>query len=543
MLIFLKRYQKCLKYLLITGYLLFPIKLLAIDFSFNPGIIEVQTFPGGVKSFTLSIQNHEKGEKGRFKIYVTDLVIGKDGTISYPEPGTSRWSCAKWISLSSSDISVEPGKVKNVTCQIRVPQGEVGGKYAVIMCEKKGNEMEEIEDNEARITSNWRIGCAVLLSVRGHNVKKNAEIFNIKVVPVSDGWLSSVFLENKGNIHISANGEVVIKDEKDRIICKDKLVTRKGETILPEGVCKYVSHLRRTLPMGTYTIKAILDYGGVKSAVKEMAFYSKGVASNLEVREDGTKKESIPFCMIFPPTLEMEVLPGRFFSRVLTLKNTRNEPIRVRPKIMDFDITPTGVVKYLNPGETSFSAANWFKLESLEEFIIPEEGEKRLKLSIKIPSDAEGGRYATFVLEAVTEDGLQSISEMPLLISVNYNIKKEIKIAKFKVATFKKQADELVIMCSIKIENTGNIHFNPKKYLLIYNPNGEASEPIPISINENILLPKGVQDIKFKLSPAKEIKDGWYHAELVVEYDKNEKITAREGFEIKKRSDDNLVGN
>jgi hypothetical protein len=256
------------------------LALCQISITVAPPLVESSIAAGGLRTFKLVVSN--LGNKPvDIEGYTCDLKLNLDGTPLVLEPGLSSYSCAKWIELTNDKFTLDPGSKKEIGAKIRVPRGVRGGRYAVILFESLSSDRTK----RGNVILGARLGTILMVSIPW-TLKREAEISQIKVeeVPVAprEGGQGKtliqpvdfiVSLKNMGNVHIQANGSVVIKNDEGRIIDRIPLEVGTG-TVLPEGVRDFQGSWSnpRKMVKGKYTAEARINYGGRKQARAEKTF-------------------------------------------------------------------------------------------------------------------------------------------------------------------------------------------------------------------------------------------------------------------------------
>lgn len=89
--------------------------------------------PGSVIEGKLRLINGNQASE-EIKIYQEDYLFNSDGTNSFPNPGSSPRSNAKWIKFYPERLILEPGQQGEVSYRIEVPsKGELAGSYWSLM--------------------------------------------------------------------------------------------------------------------------------------------------------------------------------------------------------------------------------------------------------------------------------------------------------------------------------------------------------------------------------------------------------------------------
>ena len=235
-----------------------------ISFSVSPPIMELNVPGGGVKVMKLLVYN-----QGEMPIHVSgsvaDMEIEPDGNTALLSAGASPWSCADWITLDNDELDIDAGEKKTVIARLSVPRGKRGGRYAAIIFQATGSQKKDA----GAIVIGARLGTLILETIP-HTLKKGGEIVRIETrmegdfqpgekVPIT---IVALF-RNTGNVHIKAQGSVVIKDSNNRIVDRLPLIAGTG-TVLPDGIREFKGTWSNKSKMaeGEFTAEARITFPG-----------------------------------------------------------------------------------------------------------------------------------------------------------------------------------------------------------------------------------------------------------------------------------------
>jgi len=256
------------------------LALSQISITVVPPLVETSIPAGGLRSFRLVVSNLGNRPVD-IQGYTCDLKLNPDGTPLVLDAGVTSYSCARWIELTEDKFTLDAGSKKVVGATVKVPRGERGGRYAVILFESLSSGIRK----SGNVILGARLGTILMVTIPW-TLKKEVEISQIKIgeAPVSSldtrqGKISIqpinfiVSLKNTGNVHITSKGSVVIKDGKGRIIDRIPLEAGTG-TVFPDGVRDFPGTWSnpRKMVKGKYTAEARISFGGRRQARAEKTF-------------------------------------------------------------------------------------------------------------------------------------------------------------------------------------------------------------------------------------------------------------------------------
>lgn len=237
---------------LFLGLIIFLIFLTtdAFPFSIEPARLELVIPAGRQKGKSILIDNTKEDSPAHIKIYAQDITYLPDGTHDFLNPGSTPWSCSRWIKVVPEELDIPAGKAKSVRISVEVPPEAKGGGYAILFFEVGAPSLIK------GIGVNLRIGAMVLVTIPGTEIYK-AKLSNLSFSKPKD-IQASIF--NEGNLLIRPEGEVKILDSRGKRIKKVDL-NPNGLGILPQTLRKFNVQLDKALPKGKYTLKTEVDFG------------------------------------------------------------------------------------------------------------------------------------------------------------------------------------------------------------------------------------------------------------------------------------------
>ncbi len=157
----------------------------------------------------------------------------------------------------------------------------------------------------------------------------------------------------------------------------------------------------------------------------------------------------------------------------LTLSNTGDESARAKIYLADFRKDLKGNKRYLAPGSTSHSLANWLELKSLSMVELEPEEIRKIEFSIVVPEDGEGSRWISIIVENAPEfsqkEGRVSVFTIARYVIDVYETIPGTEIKKGKVTDISVglTRGEFPLRTSLVFENTGNCLLKTKAWMEI----------------------------------------------------------------------------
>ena len=232
----------------------------------SPSKLTIQIPSGSEKRFSIFLANVQETDDIQVRIYPEDFLLKQDGSLEFLKAGSSKWSCARWISLEHTQLVLKAGEEKSIYGTIKVPQELSGGRYALIMVEVASPPVDWKIDLRTRV----RYSILVNVLVSPDQLVRKAQIVNMEVLLQDRGLGTSeqrkieglefvVSVQNTGNVHVVAEGEVRVRNRLGEVEASVPLLAGGGY-IFPEGIRDFRGILSKNLPDGEYEAEAEIYY-------------------------------------------------------------------------------------------------------------------------------------------------------------------------------------------------------------------------------------------------------------------------------------------
>jgi hypothetical protein len=236
---------------------------------------------------------------------------------------------------------------------------------------------------------------------------------------------------------------------------------------------------------------------------------------------------------IQPIKVSHTLKPGEEVSGVISLTNASDDENDTLITLKVEDFVPFAGSEGVNfvgraPGVTT--VMDWITLGENNEhsFLIKRNGSQSIPYTIKAPLNAEpGGHYGVLFFKAnKTSKGQQlnvgtQVGVLALITIPGSHLQKG-RILDF--VTSKKFYQEDPIDFSIRFENTGTVHFEPKGKIEITNLFGKKVGEIPVE--GQVVLPTGIRNLSTKWN-VEGFLFGKYNANLSIIDGEGEKLSAK----------------
>ena len=234
--------------------------LFAQDFEVSPVLMNFTADPGEIQKKEINIINHS-GKPQKYSLKLADYVLQKDGTKKAIPLGTSKRSCADWLTLNPSIIELNPNQSAKIEALMAVPKDGFSAKWCLIQVEvaKEQTTFEADKTLAAGVMLVPRIIILVKQSPKSNNNYK-ATISGLKEVtkPGDKQRSFEVLITNNGDNVIDANVNLALADMQT---AKEQKFSPLKVSVYPDASRIVKLQLPEVLTKGKYALAAILDYG------------------------------------------------------------------------------------------------------------------------------------------------------------------------------------------------------------------------------------------------------------------------------------------
>jgi hypothetical protein len=232
---------------------------------------------------------------------------------------------------------------------------------------------------------------------------------------------------------------------------------------------------------------------------------------------------------VTPPLFQFSVERGDIWQSTVRVVNNNSYPLTVFPEVVNF--APEGedgkgrFVPVIH-SEDRVSLAEWIEIGS-GPYVIPPEQSGEIPFFVEVPEDASpGGHFATILIsteEPKSESGMAILTAQTVaslfFVRVEGDIVESAGIREFSILPRSVELPEAEF--SLRFENKGNVHLQPRGDILIYNMWGTERGRIPVNHKTHFgnVLPETIRDFHFTWKGEQSFADiGRYKAIATLAY-------------------------
>ena len=262
----------------------------------------------GAASFVVSPMEHHlsvpAGERGTaslsirntgdrplsLRLYLADSHFGRDGREEDVELGTLDRSCAPWIRLESDLLDLEPGQLQQLTIDLSVAAGAEGSFWTKLYIEEMSVPQPVVEERAGRryqVFMHQRMGIRIFEDVPG-TASPGLVVTNVDIdPPTNEDAFVRMSAENTGNALLRCNGWFELRTSRGELVDTLRRGPDGGFVVFPGASRDIAVALPTGLPADTYTVLAIVDYGGESLIAGEQILRMGEVMSGRPIIAEG----------------------------------------------------------------------------------------------------------------------------------------------------------------------------------------------------------------------------------------------------------------
>ena len=255
--------MKALK-LIIILFIIFKLPILAQDFEIAPVSMNFIIDPGETESKLLSVKNHANFET-TFSIDFADFTITNDGERMVSARNSTKNSCADWITVDETHVTLAPNESKQLKVTMSPPDGNYNSRWTIMYVH---NVKVKTAFNADKKTTRTGINMSGRIAVHIYRTPKTRNVTNVTIKHLEEIEMTgnkrtfSAIAKNEGNVISKCKITFIAANLKT---AKETEFTPISFKIFPSFSRNIKFELPNTLPAGEYSLVALLDFGNKKT--------------------------------------------------------------------------------------------------------------------------------------------------------------------------------------------------------------------------------------------------------------------------------------
>jgi hypothetical protein len=450
--------------------------------SISPIIVETTGYPGGLRTFTISVGNTGQ-ELLDCTVGVSAMTVVADGLPI--EVQDAPRSCKDWIKVTPEKFSLPPKQDIRLVCHVRVPRDTGGGYYAIISCHgipsKERDELATASGVEAAIRFSHRSLVPILLTIPAPQMQAIIDAAQpiVSNAQRGSGYTFKLPVRNRGNVHTRMNGTMEIRSEDEQLIDRFEITAGRG-FILPGHERLFRNRGKVNLPDGVYLMRIRLEAKNSRRPMQNtFPFFveggrpeATGITDELRTK---LQEQSAGF-VVSPAQTFIPIHPGGRRSQAVELVNLTRDTIKLQAKLMEWYRNPDGNdLTSDSPVPHKRSGRNTVKIRQPEIELHPM-SRLRVPIIVSLPKDASGEQYCALTFDRTdVQLDMSSTGRMrrSTMIRIYADGTGEINAEITGFEAFRKPNGAVDLQ--LQFRNTGNVSFTPD---ISFRMIGENDRPI-----------------------------------------------------------------
>jgi len=235
-------------------------RLNAQELEVTPGTLMFSVNPGASQTQQIFVRNKANTEQS-FIFNLADWLTDEMGEVKYFNPGTTGRSCADWITITPTLVSLQPNESVRVNVTMLVPNDNPSTKWAVLFvesAEEKTGPTAIDKDIQMGLNISARIAIPIYQSPSGNTLYKGTIDELVETVGEDNSRSFKSLVINVGDKVLNCKVFFTIMSlETAEETTSDPIEF----SLLPESNKSVEYKPEEPLKKGRYSVTAILDYG------------------------------------------------------------------------------------------------------------------------------------------------------------------------------------------------------------------------------------------------------------------------------------------
>ena len=224
---------------------------------------------------------------------------------------------------------------------------------------------------------------------------------------------------------------------------------------------------------------------------------------------------------VSPLRVELQAGPGSTTTQAVTLNNGGKEPVRIRARLSDWELTRDGAPQFEGARENGpYSATGWLRIAPPEQIIDPGK-EGIVRFSLTVPPDVAPAGYRTAILfefgpaagdPAARAREVQFKSRVATLVYVNIGQPPAaVDLTDLRIKSSPEQTQAVAVLA-----NTGKRSVRTKGTLVVFDSGGKEVAQMPVP--DVPVLPDSEREVAITaFEGSKPLPEGEYRVEVRID--------------------------
>lgn len=235
---------------------------------------------------------------------------------------------------------------------------------------------------------------------------------------------------------------------------------------------------------------------------------------------------------ISPGSMDMLVPEGQHTLPSITVRNDSDKPMDFEVKLAGYGQDISGSTEVLEPDTNPLSALSYIQFDPAEFYLEPGESQE-IDLTVSIPQETGGGRYAVVLVVATPrdEEAIKTVSRLGVLVRLTIAGSHLVQRGSIKLIGSEPVESGKPIPIKVTYANEGNVHYEVQSSVTIFDAQGDVLDIV--RSKPAVVLPGYSRELVAEWIPDRDLDPGIYNALARVSLEDGTLLGQAEGsFEV-----------
>ena len=235
---------------------------------------------------------------------------------------------------------------------------------------------------------------------------------------------------------------------------------------------------------------------------------------------------------ISPGSMDMQVPEGEHSLPSITVRNDSDKPMDFEVELVGYGQGIGGSTEVLEPDTNPLSAVAYIGFAPAEFYLEPGESQE-VDLTVSIPAETNGGRYAIVLLVATPrdEEAIKTVSRLGVLVRLTIAGSHLVQQGSIESIGSEPVESGKPIPIKVTYANEGNVHYKVQSSVTIFDAQGAVLDEV--EGKPALVLPGYSRELVAEWIPDRELEPGTYDAQARVSLEDGTLLDEAEGsFEV-----------
>lgn len=215
-----------------------------------PARYELEATPGESKTIPLMVRN-ESSNTLHVVTSLTDFAIDPNGKYAFLATGKTRYSAGTFSTVNPREFDIQAGTSVEVRFTVSPPRGATGEYRSLVFFATRPPRKPGALAIAEKVASRMYV-------IMRDTAKVGGDVTRVVARELAPGRAYDVMFKNAGNMHAYLNGYVEVNSGTTLV----ERITLPSDTVVERNGSRVLTATGKSLPPGSYSATAVLDFGG-----------------------------------------------------------------------------------------------------------------------------------------------------------------------------------------------------------------------------------------------------------------------------------------